>query len=338
VDVFPRRTIILHVPCNFLFLIVELKLFRILNKGLAGIYLLVGFLYLLLVVRPVFYFHHVQPPFLLSTDFLADYLNDPGGISQWLALLFMQTFHSPVLGPLVFFGLALAIWALTVKLLKRISDLPANGLLALIPFTLSIVLVNNYNFPFSVIISQLFLLLLLLLPARGKGLTGKLIYFTAGALLIWYFSGSGFLLIYSLGSLFFLLDRKVPGSLVSIVWVLGLAFLIPRVAGESYFWFFPEKPYFMSYETSVVFYIYLLSHPFLLLLVTILPMLQKGMTNRSIKLHPAIPLILASAALIGLALICHQLTFRSDAKKIVASDYYCYHHDVEKTARAAESK
>ena len=327
--------IILLVPCNFLFLSVDLKLSRILNKTLPGIYLLVGFLYLIFAVRPVFYFHHVQPPFLVTSDFLAGYLEDPGGISQWLALLFMQSFHSPLLGPLVFFGLALAIWSLTLKLLKRIHDLPANGLLAMIPFTLSIVLVNNYNFPFSVVISQFFLLLLLLLPAHGKGLVGKLIYFTAGAILTWYISGTGFLLIYSLASLFFLLNRKKPASWLSLLWFPGLAFLIPRVAGDSYFWFFPEKPYFMSYEPSTAFYVYLLSLPFLLLLVSILPRLQKGIKIPSIKLHPAFSLILQSAGLFGLALLCHQLTFHSDAKKIVASDYYCFHNDAEKTARAA---
>ena len=291
---------------------------------LKGLYMVLAFLYLIVVVRPVFYFHHVQPPFLLTSDFLAGYLKDPGGISQWLALLFMQSFHSPVLGPLVFFGLTLATWALTLRLLKHIQDHPANGILALIPFTLSIVLINNYNFPFSVVISQLFLLLLLLIPARSKSLVAKLICFTAGALLTWYISGSGFLLIYSLGSLFFMVNKKKPLSLLSFLWAGGLAFLISRVAGESYFWFFPGKPYFMSYEPSAVFYIYLLSLPLLLLLVSILPLL-----------HSALSLILASVALAGLALICHQLTFRSDAKKIVASDYYCYHHDAVRTARAA---
>ena len=80
----------------------------------------------------------------------------------------------------------------------------------------------------------------------------------------------------------------------------------------------------MSYEPSAVFYIYLLSLPLLLLLVSFLPLL-----------HSALSLILASVALAGLALISHQLTFRSDAKKIVASDYYCYHHDAVRTARAA---
>ncbi len=80
-----------------------------------------AFLYLLLMVRPDFYFHYVQPPFLLTSDFLAGYLNDPGGISQWLALLFMQSFHWQVLGPLIFFGLALTVWTLTLKLMNRIS-------------------------------------------------------------------------------------------------------------------------------------------------------------------------------------------------------------------------
>ncbi len=83
--------------------------------------MLIAFLYILIVVRPDFYFHHAQPPFLFAHDFLEGYLDYPGGLSQWLGMLFMQSFYSRFLGPVLLFGLALATWRLTLTLMNRVS-------------------------------------------------------------------------------------------------------------------------------------------------------------------------------------------------------------------------
>ncbi|MFO7670313.1 MAG: DUF6057 family protein [Bacteroidales bacterium] len=312
------------------------KSLRILSNGITGLYLTLAFLYITFVVRPVLCFHHVQPPFLLTSDFLISHLKSPGGFSQWVALVLMQSFHSKVLGPLIFFGLALVIWVVTRRLLNGMNRSLSNGLMAFLPFTFSIVLVNNYNFPFSVILSHLFVILALwLLSAPWKTLTGRLLCFTAEALLIWYISGSGFLLLFSMMALFFTIKRGDRKSLLSLVWVSGSAFLIPLLVEGEYLWFFPEKPYFMAYEPSSAFFIFIFSVPLLLLVASVVSLLPRKLS--AIKARPEIPVALGFVLLIGMALFAHLVTFRPDAKKIVASDYYCYHHDARRTARAATS-
>jgi hypothetical protein len=209
----------------------------------------------------------------------------------------------------------------------------SNGLLALLPFTFSIVLVNNYNFPFSVILSQVFVILALWpLSAPWKTLTGRLLCFTAEAVLIWYISGSGFLLLFSIMALFFTIKRGDRKSLLSLVWVSEAAFLIPLLVEGRYLWFFPEKPYFMAYESSAAFFIFIFSVPLLLLRGKLLLLPGKLPV---IKVRSEISVALVFVLLIGMALLAHLVTFRPDAKKIVASDYYCYHHDAMRTARAA---
>lgn len=311
---------------------------HLLYRVLPGLYMLAAFLYIIFVIRPVFYFHHVQPPFLLTFDFFVGYLKETGGLSRYLSLLFLQAFYSPILGPIVLFSLAAVIWALSLQLLNRLHQNRSNVLLALFPFTLALVLLNNYNFPFSVLVSVIFVLLFLwLLSAWAKTRGLAMIFYTAGALGIYFISGAGFLLLYSLCAIFLSVKGRERKSLLAVVWIGALAFLLPFMSGSEYFWFFPSKPNFMAYEPSSLFYIFLLSLPLLLLLLSLHPRLWMRMKFPALQLAPAIFLTITALALIGLALFSHLLSFRPDAKKIVASDYYCYHHDAERTARAATS-
>lgn len=299
--------------------------------------MIIAFVYMILVVRPAFYFHYLQPPFLLTSDFLAGYLDHPGGLSQWMALLLFQSFFSQALGPVVFIGLAVSIWLLTRKLMDRFFPKPENALLSLLPFTLAIVLVNNYNFPFSILISLVVLLVAVyLLPVRGKGLLAKLLLYTLGAVLTWYVTGSGYLLIYSLISLFFIFKRENRTSYFSIPWVAGATFLLLYLAGDGLsLWFFPERPYFMAYQPSMIFFIFLFSVPLLISLASLVKLLSSDGRFSGKKLPFPLVLALSIVGLAGLALFGHLSTFRPDARKIVASDYYCYHHNAEKVARAA---
>ena len=103
----------------------------------------------------------------MTIDFLSDYLRTPGALSQWIALLCLQSFHSPLLAPIVLFGLALATAMLSLNLMNRVQRSPWNILYSMLPLSLTIVLVNNYNFPFTVIISQAFFLIVMVLLLPG---------------------------------------------------------------------------------------------------------------------------------------------------------------------------
>lgn len=314
---------------------------------LPGSFLIIAFLYIALMVQPVLYFHHLQPPFILTSDFLEHYANYPGGLSEWVANFIMQSFYYKWLGPVVFYGVVLCLFWLAFKLMNCIHPGKLNPTWALVPLFISIALTNNYNFPFSVIISMTVVLLLVLFYAkRGRNLISRLVYYTSGAVFIYYFSGSGYLLLFSMLVLFFSIRGKVWDSLAAIVYIVGFSLVMPRVAYGSvfplpmdsrYFYFFPWKPYFMAYEPSFIFYTYLFSVPVLLAAAGIASIIRKIKRGTgqigSLNIH----MVVASVTVIIFAIFSHYTTFNGDGKKIAACDYYCYNNNAEKTARAATS-
>ncbi|MBL7111945.1 MAG: hypothetical protein ISS19_08395 [Bacteroidales bacterium] len=314
---------------------------------LPAVYLILAFIYIIFIVQPTLYFHHVQPPFILSPDVLGPYFEYPGGLSELAANFFMQSFYYKYSGPIVLFGIAFAIMWLIYALMNVIYKNKLNIIWALAPLTFTIVLVNNYNLPFSIIISTVVVLLfLLLLAKKSKSLIGNLIFYTAGAVIIYYFSGSGYMLLFSVVALFFSTNIKGWRSLIIMVYILGFTSLFPLLAAGSifpipvdhrYFYFFPPKPYFMAYEPSCIIYIYLLSVPVLLAMAGIMAKFHKSNINLEQNVPLKIITALAYVAIGFLAFISHQATYRGDGKKTVASDYYCYINNAGKTVRAATS-
>jgi len=325
-------------PGNFLFLGVDHKISRIEALSVPGLYLFAAFLYILLVLRPELCFHYLQPPFLLTSDFLATYLEYPGGLSEWFANLIMQSFFARIPAVLVFFILAFVIWGLSVKLLNFILPGPINAFLALLPFTLSIVLLNNYNFPFSVTVSLLLILLLLwLLAVAGRNLLMSLVLLSAGGFVIYYTSGSGFFFLYSIMALFFVLEKADKYSLLSIPWVLGMALAVYFISDQAGLQFISEKAYFLAYEPGGLFYVYILCLPVFLLIVSLVSILIRGRDIKLLGRGLSISIIVPSLVLVGMAWLSHNFTFNSDARKIVLSDYYAYHGNADRTGRAARS-
>ncbi|MBN2697493.1 MAG: hypothetical protein JXR52_01600 [Bacteroidales bacterium] len=315
---------------------------------LPGIYLILAFLYIFFITRPEFYFHHVQPPFILSIDYLVPYLKVPGGLSEMIANLFMQSFCYRVPGTIVLFGLAGFIGWLALELMNLIRTSRLNRIWALIPFSLTIILTNHYNFPFSVIVSLLIVLTCsLLLAKKGKRPAGILILYTFGSLMVYYSSGSGYMILFSLMAWFFTFRFNLWKSLLIALFIAGFTFFFCRVASatlfpipqeHTFFYFFPGKIYFMTFEPNVIFYIYLLSVPGLLLLAFIMTGIQREKrTDSSKKVIMMAGKAFAVATLLALTFSGHRATCRGDAGKIVAVDYYCYHNDTARTAKVARS-
>ncbi len=323
------------------------KVSRIVFGILPGVYLVAAFLYIIIVTKPVFYFHHVQAPFVFDAEYLRGFFAYPGGISELVANFFMQSFHYKIVGPVIFMGIVLANMWLIHRLMNSIHSHEANVVWAMAPLGFAVVLTNNYNFPFSVIISMvLVLILLLLLAKKGISPTRKFICYTAGALTIYYVSGSGFMLLFSIMSFFLSVKLKDWRSLIVAIFIAGFAFFLPRWAAGSvfpipvdqkYLSFFQTRVYFMAYEPSVIFYLYLGS-------VLVLPgiaLIMSGIQNNRIRLDQGGPLKIFTAfaylTVIALSISGHFISYRGDARKIVASDYYCYINNAGKSARAAKS-
>ncbi len=341
----------------------------IIDRIIPGAYLLLAFLYLATVVSPAFYSHHSQPSFLLATDYLAGYFEHPGGFSELLANLVMQSFYSWFLGPVVFMAVALAVAWLALELMNTVHPTRLNRIWALVPLTLALVMANNYNLPFSVITAVLMVLLFSLFAARkGNTPAGMLLIYTAGAASVYYLCGSGYLLLFSLIALLISLKFRWWISLSLISFIAAFSIFVPWIAADrvfaippdqTYFFFFPPKLYFMAYEPNWVFYGWLLSVPFLLVMARIMAVLdavrsrslrkttgagharrvpgqnQEGTSPELVTAPAGAPV--AWIVLIALAVFGHIASFRADARNIVASDYHCYHGHSTRAVRAASS-
>ncbi len=324
----------------------NLKLENILFKFIPVIYLISALLYLIFIIQPEFIFHHVQPPFIFSKLYFSPFLKYPGGPAELLADLILQTFYYRLTGSVVFFVVAFIIAWLMFQLLNSVCKSKLNRIWSLIPFSLTIILSNNYNFPFSVIVSVFFLLLILLVMVKtGKNIITGILIFTFGAVAVYWFAGSGYLLLFSVASLFTMSSVKKWAKIAYTFYVpvftilflmLASNFLFAVSLENQFLWFYEPKAWFMNYKPSPVFIIYLVSIPLLLAAGKGFALFQKRKKEDSQKSESKIlPNFVALFTVFAIAGFSHFTTFNSDAKKIVEADYYCYKINAKKTAKAA---
>jgi hypothetical protein len=309
-------------------------------------YLIPAFLYIAIIIQPQLIFHHVQPPFIASFEFFRPFLKYPGVLAELPANLIMQSFYFKIIGSVVFFAIACFVGWLMFLLLESVFKSRLNRIWAFIPTILTIQLANNYNFPFSIVVSIAFLLLVLVLMTKtGKGIVSSLLLYTVGAVSIYYFSGSGYLFLFSVSALFISSHLKRWEKVAYFIYIAAFAFLFHLLATNflfavslknQYFWFYPTKVWFRSYVPSGIFIFYLLAIPILLAGANGIAFFR----SRKINLHPKSGKLISESTLtvfvvFAVAFHSHYETFSSDAKKIVEADYYCYHNQTEKTAKAA---
>jgi hypothetical protein len=213
---------------------------------------------------------------------------------------------------------------------------------------LTIALANNYNFPLSVIVSIAFLLLILMLMTKAAiGIISSLLLFTFGSIAVYWLAGSGFMMLFSIASLFINLPLKRWQRTGFSAFILVFAFLFPLMVSNylvavafkyQYLWFYAPKAWFMRYEPSILFVFYLALIPILPAFANFVKAFGKSKPIRKTK--PFLEIVKTSIALLivmAVALFSHISTFNLDAKKIIKADYYCYKGNAEETAKAATS-
>jgi hypothetical protein len=187
--------------------------------------------------------------------------------------------------------------------------------------------------------------MLVLLSKVEKGIISTLLIYTIGAIAIYYFAGSGYLILFSISALFISLRLKPLMRAAYSIYIAAFAFLIPLLATHylfavslknQYLFFYTPKVWFRSYEPSEIFIFYLVSIPVLLAAANVIAFLQ----GRKINLHPKSGKLISESTLaffvvFAIAFHSHYKTFNSDSKKIVQADFYCYHNQAEETAKAA---
>ncbi len=319
---------------------------KIIFGAIPAGFLIPAFMYILFIIHPELIFHHVQPPFIASPDFFYPFLKYPGGPAELLANLFMQLFYFKLAGTVALLAIAFTIGWLMCLLMDSVYKSGVNCIWALVPVLVTIALANNYNFPFSIVISVAFLLLLLLILSKtGKGIILSFSVFTLGAIAVYWFAGSGNLLLFCASALFVSTPLKGWEKAAFIVFIPVFGFIFPLLAynflfavslKHQYFWFYAPKAWFMRFEPSAIFIFYLVSIPVLLAAAKSIAIFRRRKTTCNPKPGVLIlKIVSAFSVILAIAFLSHFATFNSDAKKVVEADYYCYYGNAEKTAKAA---
>ncbi len=320
---------------------------NLMKFAIAGFLSLV-FFYILNVVQPFLYAHHTQAPFLFTSFFAETYFQFPGEPTEYLANFTMQLFYNPGSGAVALFLFSAVFYLLTLALLNRVSKTRINPMVAFLPVTFLVTLVNNYNLPFSVIVSVLLLTSFLLLLSLAKGsLLKSSAIFVVGAFLVYYLSGSGYYLLFTVSSVFLAAGMKKIHKLYFILLVGLFSFVLPFMAAKYIFalpprqvgfYFYPPEAYFMDYKPSIVFVLFLVSIP--VSIVTALSAGYFGSKKKSATESKNRELTRVATGFTVLAIFAgtsHYFSFHPDDKKVVAVDYYCYTNNAEKTAANAKS-
>ena len=174
--------------------------------------------------------YHVtqHPAFLTDSEFLMEWLPQPGGLGAYLSLFVEQFFYITFWdGFILILEILLTAWLL-VKLMEKFFDkqIGAKSLLWIAPLFVAMLCLNNVYFDFSLITRLLLMLaimnLLHLLP-EGSKLLGVLSAVSAVA--IYHFCGPTYLYSFCAAELVLVILGKI--RFVDFVWALGIAVFYP---------------------------------------------------------------------------------------------------------------
>ena len=185
-------------------------------------------LYLLFGVGMGCYHVTQHPAFLTDSEFLMEWLPQPGGLGAYLSLFVEQFFYMPFWGGFfLILEILLAAWLL-VKLMERIFDkkFGAKSLLWIAPLFVAMLCLNNVYFDFSLITRLLLMLavmnLLHLLPEGSKFLG---VLSAVSAVAIYHFCGPMYLYSFCAAELVLAILGKI--RFVDYVWTLGMTVVYP---------------------------------------------------------------------------------------------------------------
>ena len=143
-----------------------------------------------------------ESQFQLTSGYLLEHLNYPGGLTDYLASFLMMFFGSPAAASFIVVVLILSVTCLTWILLGNATKPSSRPLapLVLIPSAMLLAVHCNYDHPLSSTLSLTLSLLFIdwYLQFRSRGVVARLTAFLFLGFLLYYITGGGFLLFAAL--------------------------------------------------------------------------------------------------------------------------------------------
>ena len=303
----------------------------------------VSILYLIIVIHPAIWFNKIQPPFLVTSEFLHSYLKYPGGLTDWLGNFIMQSFYYPIFGPIVLVLVIFSLTSLIYILLQHFQKDHINKLLVMLIPMQTVLLVSDYNFPFSVITSVIIPVIAIIPVTKIKNHIVLIIYFLLSSVLVYYTTGSGYLWVFTVSVFLIQLKQNVNIKwvylgyfafvMILVIWI-GFNYVFAISKTEKLFRFFTQKYYYLNYDISFTFLLYVFSIPILLTIQYVIKQLKNYKEGNKIWIR--LNYILATA-IVAIAVFIHINTFNSEERKIADCDYYCFKNQSEKIEKTAMS-
>jgi hypothetical protein len=197
-----------------------------------GILLLACFLCLYLNIHPVLMIEAQSPVFLMTADFLKEFLILPGGLTDWLSALIMQFWFSDLIISLVLTVCFWSVMFLTKVWMGTLIEKRPLHSYHLIPAGLLLAFHSQYDFHFSITVAMIINLLVLtffLRWAPKKQIVRALLGLTISLLLYWTTGGAFFLFVVLFG-----LDELIRKRFISGVLILFISGILPYIASLSF--------------------------------------------------------------------------------------------------------
>lgn len=319
------------------------RTYTILKWSFHCIFLLIVFFFVKNTIQPELHYHAQQPPFIFDWNFFLTFLRYPGGLAKYFTNFLLQSFYYPWFGSFVILGISLLFLLSCYFIIRSFDTSEFTYFLIYLPFILFIALLTDYYFPFVVAIRILFVFLALwILVLVLKKRYNFLVSFLVLSILIYYTSGSGSLLIFSVTSIVILALNKLPVKKVVFysAFVVLDVFLIDIIAYKFIFPIYPENVYFsflleidlyldalMNYKTGFLCYFFCFSI-LLVVLTTFIAKLFSGepsseQSETFYKKSTVISLIIFIVISSLSYLLWHNAS-DNHQKNIILTDYYCY--------------
>jgi tetratricopeptide (TPR) repeat protein len=330
-------------------------------KWLFIIFYVIGvFFYVKKIIQPELHFHFQQPPFLTNLDFFVQYLNYPGGIAEYLAAFFMQFFYYSGIGALVIMFIGCVIIFTGYKIFEIFEGTGNSFWAIFVPFALFISLLNNYFFPFSIAvkITLVFCAVWLFILLIRKYSFTYIIYILL-AIIVYYVSGSGALLVFSLSALIAAIQIKgLKESILLAISVVLVNILVPYATyyyilnispNSKYLSFLPNLPKYMRYAPNVEYNMFCYALPVLSFILVIVPYIfnrgntQQILSDEKVKPKephinsPVIRLLILMVVVVGFSYVLLKKTHNQHEKNVVLADYYSYNEQWEEVVGVAIS-
>lgn len=306
------------------------------------------FTYFLKTIQPELIFHEQQLPFYYNYYFFLDYIDHPGGLSEYVANFIGQSFYYPRFGAFTIVLCCLVSMLTSKYIFTRLANENIGFIGMFIPVILLFYLIHDYHFPYVVFIKALtayaFFALVLYFYRWPKF---SIISIPILGILLYYFAGSGPLISFMASVLIYymIFDKSknryfipfISLLIVVIVPFVGYKFVFNIEKETLWFQFIPKLSVALRYSINNILYALFFCLPSLILIVGIIqkiPIKKKRKTiKKGKKRTPAsqktMPVFLnyligiAVGALLFASLIYTSSKAKNQHKKnVILVDYY----------------